>query len=130
MDVDGVLQITNSFPFTASSASDSDDSPGSAAAAPRAKSTQAYQNEMIKYLREVNVDANVVGWYGSANMGNFINTNFVENQYHYQSQMNEKTVALIYDGARSSQGGMALKAYRLTPQFMAAFKDGKFTSER
>lgn len=130
MDIDGVLQVTNSFPFVANAADTSDDSPTSAVVAPRAKTTQPYQNEMIKYLREVNVDANIAGWYQSANMGNFINANFVENQYHYQSQINERTVALVYDSARSSQGGMALKAYRLTPQFMAAFKEGKFTTER
>jgi translation initiation factor 3 subunit H len=102
----------------------------SAAAAPRAKSNVSYQNEMIKYLREVNVDANNVGWYTSANMGNFINTSMIENQYFYQKEVNERTVALVHDVSRSSQGALSLRAFRLSPNFMAAYKEGKFTTEQ
>jgi translation initiation factor 3 subunit H len=78
----------------------------------------------------VNVDANNVGWYTSTSMGNFINLNTIENQFYYQNQLNEKTVALIYDVSRSSQGTLNLRAYRLSPQFVAAYKEGKFTTER
>ncbi|KAK6495375.1 hypothetical protein TWF481_003398 [Arthrobotrys musiformis] len=126
MEVDGVLQITNAFPFPTSA--DGDDS-GSSALTPKNKGVMWYQNEMIKCLREVNVDANNVGWYQSTTLGNFINSNFIENQAHYQSQMNERTVALVYDSTRSAQGGLAIKAYRLTPQFMVAYKENKFSSE-
>jgi len=116
MDVNGTLQITNSFPFPT--------------VAPRAKANAAYQNEMIKFLREVNVDANNVGWYTSTSMGNFVNTNTIENQYFYQKEMNERTVALVHDVSRSSQGSLSLRAFRLSPGFMAAHKEGKFTTER
>ena len=56
----------------------------------------------------------------------------VENQYYYQSstQLNERTVALVYDAARSTQGALSIRAFRLTPQLMNAMKDGKFTTER
>jgi translation initiation factor 3 subunit H len=84
---------------------------------------------MIKFLREVNVDAQGVGWYMSANMGNFVNSNFIENQHFYQRAADEKTVALVFDASRSSQGSLSLKAYRLSTGFMAAFKEGKFTTE-
>lgn len=138
MDVNSQLQITNSFPFPTAaqeSSASSDpyhqaDAATLAAAAPRAKSNVAYQNEMIKFLREVNVDAQGVGWYMSTSMGSFVNSNFIENQHFYQRAADEKTVALIFDAARSSQGSLSLKAYRLSPGFMTAFKDGKFTSER
>jgi len=137
MDVNGTLQITNSFPFPtadiAASDSHSNDhmaASNTAAAAPRSKANVAYQNEMIKYLREVNVDANNVGWYTSANMGNFINTSLVENQYVYQKEPNERTVALVHDVSRSSQGALSLRAFRLAPSFMAAYKEGKFTTEK
>jgi translation initiation factor 3 subunit H len=137
MDVGSQLQITNTFQFptAALEASSSQDSyhqadPATiAAAAPRAKSNVAYQNEMIKFLREVNVDAQGVGWYMSANMGNFVNSNFIENQHFYQRAADEKTVALVFDASRSSQGSLSLKAYRLSTAFMAAFKEGKFTTE-
>ncbi|KAF3930428.1 hypothetical protein ABW20_dc0102269 [Dactylellina cionopaga] len=126
MEVDGVLQITNAFPFPTST--EGDDS-GSAALTPKNKGVMWYENEMIKCLREVNVDANNVGWYQSSSLGNFINSNFIENQAHYQSKINERTVALVYDSMRGAQGGIGLKAYRLTSQFMIAYKENKFTSE-
>ena len=86
----------------------------------------------MKCLREINVDSNVVGWYQSTSLGNFITKELVENQFFYQSstQLNERTIALIYDAARSAQGALALRAFRLTPQLIAAMKDGKFTTER
>ncbi|KAF3043258.1 hypothetical protein E8E12_010056 [Didymella heteroderae] len=133
MEKNGILEITNSFPFpeTAAAANDgqSDNSSNVAASAPRAKQNIAYGNEMIKFLREVNVDANNVGWYTSTSMGNFINLQTIENQYFYQNAPNEKTVALVYDVSRSSEGAMNLRAYRLSPAFMTAYKEGKFTTE-
>jgi translation initiation factor 3 subunit H len=75
------------------------------------------------------VDANNVGWYTSATMGNFVNLSFIENQYHYQRD-NDKTVALVHDVSRSSQGSLSLRAFKLSTEFMAAYKEGKFTTER
>ncbi|KAJ5766983.1 uncharacterized protein N7511_004599 [Penicillium nucicola] len=133
MDVDGTLEITNTFPFPvvevpAESHFDNA-APNPAAAAPRAKANATYSGEMIRMLREVNTDANNVGWYTSANMGNFVNMNVIENQFYYQSQMNERTVALVHDVSRSAQGSLSLRAFRLSSKFMAGFKENKFTSE-
>ncbi|KEF56057.1 eukaryotic translation initiation factor 3 subunit H [Exophiala aquamarina CBS 119918] len=134
MDVNGTLEITNCFNFPVvdlppESQYEQQQHFNSAAAAPRHKSSTAYQADMIRHLREVNIDANNVGWYTSANLGNFINMNFIENQYHYQKDLNEKTVALVHDVSRSSQGVLSLRAFRLTPQFMAAYKENKFTTD-
>jgi translation initiation factor 3 subunit H len=133
MDVSGTLQATNAFPYpTVDVPLDSHhDNAASnlAAAAPRAKANGLYQNEMIRNLREVNVDANSVGWYTSANMGNFVNLNLIENQYHFQKEMNERTVALVHDVSKSSQGSLSLRAFRLSPAFMNAYRDNKFTTE-
>ncbi|KAK4459050.1 S-adenosyl-L-homocysteine hydrolase-domain-containing protein [Cladorrhinum samala] len=132
MDNDGVLEVTNTFQFPTVDVSNSDshqnDASSLAAAAPRAKANITYQNEMIRHLKEVNVDANNVGWYTSATMGNFINLSFIENQYHYQRD-NDKTVALVHDVSRSSQGALSLRAFKLSSEFMAAYKEGKFTTE-
>lgn len=136
-DIASQLQVTNSFPLPAApidqAQADSYHQPDAATlatAAPRAKSNVPYQNEMIKLLREVNVDAQSVGWYMSTNMGNFISQSFVENQFFYQKASDEKSVALVFDVSRSSAGSLGLKAYRLSPVFMTAYKEGKFTSER
>ncbi|KAJ5893929.1 Eukaryotic translation initiation factor 3 subunit H [Penicillium taxi] len=133
MDVDGTLEITNSFPFPVveqpTESHFDNASPNPAAAAPRAKGNAAYQAEMIRMIREVNIDANNVGWYTSANMGNFVNMNVIENQFFYQKEMNERTVALVHDVSRSAQGSLSLRAFRLSEKFMEAFKENKFQSE-
>ena len=133
MEKNGVLEITNSFPFPEISAAQTDGQNESAAnlaaGAPRLKSNIAYGNEMIKFLREVNVDANNVGWYTSTSMGNFVNLNTIENQFYYQNQLNERTVPLIYDVSRSSQCTLNLRAYRLSPSFVTDCKEGTFTSQ-
>lgn len=135
MDVNGTLEVTNCFPFPvvdlpADATYEQQQHFNSAAIAPRHKSNTAYQADMIRHLREVNIDANNVGWYTSANLGNFVNLNFIENQEHYQKELNEKTVALVHDVSRSSQGVLSLRAFRLTPQFMAAHKENKFTTDK
>lgn len=133
LDDNGVLGITNSFPFptvdSANTDSHQSDASSLAAAAPRAKANIVYQNDMIRHLKEVNVDANNVGWYTSTTMGNFINVGFIENQYHYQRD-NDRTVALVHDVSRSSQGTLSLRAFKLSNTFMTAYKEGKFTTER
>lgn len=137
MDVQGTLQATNAFPFPTVDVphgdghhDNSNSASNLAAAAPRAKVNVVYQSDMIRNLREVNIDANNVGWYASANMGNFVNLSFVENQYHYQKELNERAIAIVHDVSRSSQGSLSLHAYRLSPAFMVAYKEGKFTTER
>ncbi|KAF2154894.1 eukaryotic translation initiation factor 3 subunit 3 [Myriangium duriaei CBS 260.36] len=130
MDVNGTLQITNSFPFpVVESNQEGYDSANAAAAAPRAKSNAAYQNEMLKCLREVNVDAQNAGWYMTTSMGNFVNLTTIENQFFYQKEMNERTVMLVHDVSRTSQGALSLRAFRLSPQFITSYKEGKFTTE-
>lgn len=140
MEADSILEVTNTFAFPifevpgqdASSAPHhhhhQPDPSALASMAPRQKPNAAYQAEMIRHLKEVNVDANSVGWYTSASMGNFLNLSFVENQYHYQKD-NERAVALVHDVSRSAQGALNLRAFKLSPGFMAAFKEGKFTTE-
>ena len=132
LDKAKALSVSNTFPFPSIDGTTADshqnDASALAAAAPRQKSNVVYQNEMIRHLKEVNVDANNVGWYTSATMGNFVNLSFIENQYHYQKD-NEKAVALVYDASKSSQGNLTLRAFSLTPVFMAAYKEGKFTTE-
>ncbi|KAJ5946598.1 Eukaryotic translation initiation factor 3 subunit H [Penicillium verhagenii] len=133
MDFDSNLEITNSFPFPVvempTESHFDNASPNPAAAAPRAKGNAAYQAEMVRMIREVNIDANNVGWYTSANMGNFVNMNVIENQFYYQKELNERTVALVHDVSRSAQGALSLRAFRLSAKFMEAFKENKFNSE-
>lgn len=82
----------------------------------------------ISYIHRVNVDHFHVGWYQSADVGNFLNVSLLESQYHYQTSI-EESVVLIYDTAKSARGFLTLKAYRLTPQAIQMYKEGEFTPE-
>ncbi|KAI8597634.1 hypothetical protein EDD21DRAFT_384938 [Dissophora ornata] len=115
LDVNGVLEVTHSFPMPKNQ--DSEDFEGS-----------QYQLQMMRCLREVNVDDNSVGWYQSTNMGNFMNQSLIEHQFEFQQALS-KSVLIIHDVARSSMGNLNIRALRLTPAFMKLYKEKKFTTE-
>lgn len=112
--VDDRLEITNCFPFPKSSDETIDE--------------EEYQLNMMRRLRLVNVDHFHVGWYQSADVGNFLSLPLLESQYHYQTSI-EESVVVIYDTQKSARGFLTLKAYRLTPQAIAMYKEEKFTPE-
>ncbi|OLL25903.1 Eukaryotic translation initiation factor 3 subunit H [Neolecta irregularis DAH-3] len=113
LDSDGILQVTYSFPHVAEDPSVS----------------SKLSEDMMKCLEEVNIDNNIVGWYQSAYLGSYLNTGLVETQFQYQQKVSDRTVVLVYDVSKSAQGALALKAFRLSQNFLAAQKEGKFTSE-
>jgi translation initiation factor 3 subunit H len=87
-----------------------------------------YQADMLRSLREVNVDCNIVGWYQSTYMGSFMNETLVDTQFTYQCEI-PKSVVLIYDPLQSSVGKGAFRAMRLKADFMKKYKESKATGE-
>jgi len=119
LDVGAKLEVTNCYPFPKlSEEEDESDVEGGA----------EYQLEMMRCLREVNVDNNTVGWYTSTYMSSFISEGTIDTQFNYQDKI-KKSIALIYDPLKTSNGVLSLKAYRLTTQFMDLFREGSFTKE-
>jgi len=112
LDIDGRLDVTNSFPFPSTDDNDENDE---------------YQLEMMKNLRTVNVDNNTVGWYQSAFLGSFLHSSIVEAQYTYQKEI-PSSVVVVYDPFRTTNGRLALKAYRLTESFLEVFSKKDFTT--
>lgn len=108
------LEITNCFPFLKSTDETVDE--------------EEYQLAMMRRLRRVNVDHFHVGWYKSADIGNFLSMTLLESQYHYQTSI-EESVVVVYDTQKSARGFLTLKAYRLTPQAIAMYKDADFTPD-
>ncbi len=125
LDIGRTLEVTNCFPFPGKEdaeqaraeggdgGDDDDDGAG-------------YQMEMMRCLREVNVDNNTVGWYQSTYFSSFIEDSCIETQFNYQENI-KNCVVIIYDPSRTRSTGMALRAFRLTDSFMALYKEGKFT---
>merc|ERR1739838_177098 len=114
--VDKTLEITNCFPSPKVDDEEIND--------------VHYQIDMMRKLRDVNVDHFQVGWYQSTFLSTFLNRNFVEVQYHYQKSI-EESVVIVYDPLQTNQGILAFKAYRLTPKLMKLYESGEknFTPE-
>lgn len=103
----GVLEVTHSFPNPDSKPSGDDDADVEGS---------DFQIEMMRMLREVNVDNNCVGWYQSMYLGIYSTTNVLENQLSYQTDLSPNAVVLLYDPMQTSHGNLVLKCLRLTDE--------------
>eukprot|EP00124_Ichthyophonus_hoferi_P003826 Ihof_evm3s361 gene=Ihof_evmTU3s361 len=118
LNVENRLEITNCFPFPSRGGEEEDDQEGA-----------EYQIEMMKSLRDVNVDNNTVGWYKSTYLGSFLDASMIETQFNYQENI-EKAVLIVYDPHRSAQGVLSLRAFRMTKIFFDRYKASNgFTPE-
>jgi len=124
LDIKDTLQVTDCFPFPNKLGEEGE---GTEEESEQLEGAE-YQIEMMRCLREVNVDNNTVGWYSSTYMGTFLNESTLETQFNYQERI-KKSVVVIYDPLKTSLGVLSLKAYRLTQQFMDVYKTQTFTKE-
>lgn len=120
LDLGANLEVTNCFPFP-KTPEDSDQPE-------ETDSGAEYQIEMMRCLREVNVDNNTVGWYTSTFLGSFLNEAMIETQINYQMTI-PKCVVVIFDPLRTKQGSLSLKACRLTDSFMEFYREQNWTQE-
>lgn len=109
LDVHGVLEVTYSLPFPDRKADGGD-----------SEEASDYQIEMMRMLRDVNVDNNCVGWYQSMSFGTLSTSEIVGYQYEYQSseELSENSVVILYDPQRSKRGNLVLKAFRLSDEYI------------
>lgn len=117
LDVGQTLEVTDCFAFPAQVTEEDNEEDGA-----------SYQLDMMRCLREVNVDNNTVGWYQSATLGSFQTVELIETFVNYHENI-KKCVCLIYDPQRSARGGLALKAVRLKDNFIELFKEQKLTGK-
>jgi translation initiation factor 3 subunit H len=75
-----------------------------------------YQIEMMRMLREVNVDNNCVGWYQSMYLGIYSTAALLENQWSYQTDLSPNAVVILYDPMQTAHGNLVLHCYRLTDE--------------
>ncbi|KAJ9147251.1 hypothetical protein P3X46_029430 [Hevea brasiliensis] len=118
LDVGSVLEVTNCFPFPIREEDEEIEADGA-----------NYQLEMMRCLREVNVDNNTVGWYQSTLLGSFQTVELIETFMNYQENI-RRCVCIIYDPSRSNQGVLALKALKLSDAFMELYRSNNFTGEK
>jgi len=118
----GVLEVTHSFALP-------HDKPevtalGEAVGA-QGMDGEEYQMEMMKMLREVNVDNNCVGWYQSMFLGTMYTASTIENQLQYQENLSDNTVVILYDPIQTANGSLTLKAFRLSEEFIQMHRAGR-----
>ncbi|EOY05016.1 Eukaryotic translation initiation factor 3 subunit H isoform 3, partial [Theobroma cacao] len=121
LDVGSVLEVTNCFPFPVTQIREEDEEIEADGA--------NYQLEMMRCLREVNVDNNTVGWYQSTILGSYQTVELIETFMNYQENI-RRCVCIIYDPSRSNQGVLALKALKLSDSFMELYRANSFTGEK
>eukprot|EP00244_Chara_vulgaris_P009815 TRINITY_DN429_c1_g1_i1.p1 TRINITY_DN429_c1_g1~~TRINITY_DN429_c1_g1_i1.p1 ORF type:complete len:355 (+),score=68.83 TRINITY_DN429_c1_g1_i1:309-1373(+) len=120
LDIGSTLEVTNCFPFPNRGGEDDEDLDADGA---------NYQLDMMRCLREVNVDNNTVGWYQSTYMGSFQTVELIETFLNYQESI-KRCVCIIYDPLRSGQGVLSLKALKLTESFMEVYRAQNLTGEK
>jgi len=116
LDYDSTLEVTNCFPFVNRPDSEEPTKEDELA-------DEQYQLDMMKKLRDVNVDCFTVGWYAVSWQESYLNNTFIETMFVYQEELGEHSVCIVYDPLRSSQGRLYLKALRLKPEFMKMFRE-------
>ena len=127
LDVGSTLEVTASFPFIHRE----NDKPGYPDVGDEELDREArdYQYEMLKSLREVNVDCNAVGWYCSIWQEGYLSSTVIETQYDYQKELGTNAICLMFDPLKTTHGKLWLKALRLKSKFMDMYKAGDFTQE-
>ncbi|KAJ1548269.1 Eukaryotic translation initiation factor 3 subunit H [Nowakowskiella sp. JEL0078] len=134
LDVNGVLNVTNCFPFTNSSKSSTDNHDYDTLQQQQQQQNDdetfgaEYQFQFLKNLRRLGYDANTVGWYQSTYLGSYWNQQLIETQYNYQKTF-PSAVHLVYDPTRTTHGNLCVKAMKLTDKFMAMYEKKKFSLE-
>jgi translation initiation factor 3 subunit H len=119
MDNDQVLEITSCYAFP----QDDDDN------SERESSQSKYQMDMMRCVREVNIDHQVVGWYQSTanQLGSFLTGPWLETQFAYQDNL-INAVCLVYDPQKTSDCTLGIRAYRLRESFLELFGKGDLSS--
>lgn len=129
LESSGILEITHSFPFPEPS-QDNKSTSDLIKSTPDVSQLDGldgheYQLEMMKMLREVNVDNNCVGWYQSMCLGSYSTASLLENQLSYQTDLSRNAVVLLYDPMQTAHGNLELKCLRLTEEAVDLLTAGK-----
>ena len=124
LDIGATLEVTDCFPFPSNPANPAADEEADEDAG------ADYQLEMMRCLREINVDNNTVGWYQSTYLGSYYTEELIETFLAYQENI-KRCVCIVYAPTRSAtQGSFGLKALRLTDRFLEIHRKGEFTFEK
>ncbi|RDB28598.1 Eukaryotic translation initiation factor 3 subunit H [Hypsizygus marmoreus] len=119
LDLDGVLEVSNSFPLPHHGGDEDDRS---------SKSVARYQASMLRSLKEVQADDSVVGFYQATSLGAFFNQTLVDTQAIHQDKLRHGGVVIVHDLSQTARGNASFRAFRLTAAFLSAYKKSNFST--
>jgi len=119
LDFDGTLEISNSFPLP--HAMDEEDK--------TTKALARYQASMLRSLKEVQADDSIVGFYQSNTLGAFYKQSLVDLQAVHQEKLRHGGVVVVHDVSQANKGNAAFRAFKLSKEFLGAYKTGRFNTQ-
>ncbi|KAF8898664.1 hypothetical protein BD779DRAFT_1607401 [Infundibulicybe gibba] len=119
LDLDGTLEVSNSFPLPHHAADEDEKS---------TKSIARYQASMLRSLKEVQADDSVVGFYQATTLGAFFNQTLVDTQAIHQEKLRHGGVVIVHDLSQTARGNSSFRAFRLTAAFLDAYKKSNFST--
>ncbi|KXN89957.1 Eukaryotic translation initiation factor 3 subunit H [Leucoagaricus sp. SymC.cos] len=119
LDLDGTLEVSNSFPLPHHAHDDDEKS---------AKAIARHQAAMLRSLKEVQADDSVVGFYQVTTLGAFYNQTLVDTQAIHQEKLRHGGIVIVHDISQTARGNASFRAYRLTAAFMDAYKKSNFNT--
>ncbi|TFK30514.1 translation initiation factor 3 subunit 3 [Coprinopsis marcescibilis] len=119
LDLDGVLEISNSFPLPHHGGDDGEKG---------SKSIARHQASMLRSLKEVQADDSVVGFYQATTLGAFFNQSLLETQAIHQEKLRHGGIVIIHDLSQTARGNASFRAFRLTAAFLDAYKRSSFST--
>ncbi|KAF9015277.1 hypothetical protein BDQ17DRAFT_1230302 [Cyathus striatus] len=119
LDLDGILEVSNSFPLPHHTNDDDDKS---------AKSIARHQASMLRSLKEVQADDSVIGYYQATTLGAFFNQTLVDTQAIHKDKLRHGGIVIVHDISQTARGNASFRAYRLTASFMEAYKKANFST--
>ena len=127
MQKNGVLEVTYSFPTPNVDKRGEDSTASSLNSNVEAVDPVKYQEDMLKTLRDVNVDNNNMGFYRSSQgLGGFMDKAFIEDMVDYHRAL-QNSFVLVFDPWFSQKGSLMLKAFRLREEFFRVYETQNFT---
>ncbi|KAF8912736.1 translation initiation factor 3 subunit 3 [Gymnopilus junonius] len=119
LDLDGILEVSNSFALPHHVGDEDDKS---------AKSSARHQAAMLRSLKEVQADDSVIGFYQATTLGAFFNQTLVDTQAIHQEKLRHGGIVIVHDLSLTARGNASFRAYRLTAAFMDAYKKSNFST--
>ncbi|KAI0067730.1 hypothetical protein BV25DRAFT_1896724 [Artomyces pyxidatus] len=119
LDLDGTLEVSNSFPLPHNVGDEDDKS---------TKNAGRYQASMLRSLKEVRADDSVIGFYQSTTMGAFFSHTLVDTQAIHQDKLRHGGVVIVHDISQTTRGNASFRAFRLSKEFLDAYRKSSFNA--